>query len=59
MNKIWKERTTCALVASTLLIGIAVATTGIKNIEAVYTDIKLVVDSVAVTPTDAKGSHLG
>lgn len=54
-NKLWKALITCLLVVALLSVSVWAVTDTVKNLEAHYTGISLVVNGVQVTPKDANG----
>lgn len=54
-NKLWKAVVTCLLVVALLSVSVWAVTDTVKNLEAHYTGISLVVNGVQVTPKDANG----
>lgn len=54
-NKLWKALIACLLVVALLSVSVWAVTDTVKNLEAHYTGISLVVNGVQVTPKDANG----
>lgn len=54
-NKLWKALITCLLVVALLSVSVWAVTDTVKNLEAHYTGISLVVNGVQVIPKDANG----
>ena len=54
-SKLWKAVITCLLVVALLSVSVWAVTDTVKNLEAHYTGISLVVNGVQVTPKDANG----